>query len=89
MTRYRIKQEEKRNGTIRYSPQVTVQRTGLARLNPIPLWENILAGGLGTSKTQRYLYPSEHEALQAIEEFKQYQEEKRLNKVVKVYYKNL
>ena len=87
---FRIKQEEKRNGETQWTPQVGTPRLTLGRyLYLKPIWENILDKSFATSKTMKYSYPSEEQALQIIEEFKQYRKEQDSKKVIKVSYKNL
>lgn len=90
MHQFRIKKEEKWNGECQWTPQVGTPRLTVGRYLYLKLdWENILEKSLTTSKTQKYSYPSEEQALQIIEEFKQYRKEQDSKKVVKVSYKNL
>lgn len=89
MQKFRIKKEEKGNGECQWTPQVGTPRLTLGRYLYLKLdWENILDKSFATSKTQKY-YRSEEQALQIIEEFKQYKKEQDSKKVVKVSYKNL
>jgi len=57
--KYRIKTEHLNNGQKKYTPQVKKHLFGG--------WENIIE--LSTSKTMRYIYESEEEAISSIEKF--------------------
>jgi hypothetical protein len=72
---YRIKIEEKNNGEKGYIPQVGEPRLKLGRFVHLYTdWENIIPQhqSFDTSKFMSYSYPTEQEALDIIEQYKQY-----------------
>lgn len=87
---YRIKIEEKNNGEKVYIPQVGEPRLKLGRFTHLYTdWENIIPqyNHFITTKTMSHSYPTEQEALDIIEQYKQYLSNKIGKEVKSTTYK--
>lgn len=87
---FRIQIEEKRNGTMRYIPQVGTPRLRIGKFDFLPIeWENIIKSGWGYMSAQ-LMYEShstEQEALDIIEGYKKYIFEEEQKVTIKTTYK--
>ena len=87
---YRIKIEEKNNGEKRHIPQVGESRLKLGRfIHLYTDWENIIPNHQSfiTAKSMSYSYPTEQDALDIIEQYKQSLQDERGKKVKSTTYK--
>ena len=87
---FRIQIEEKRNGTMRYIPQVGTPRLRIGKFDFLPIeWENIIKSGWGYMSAQ-LMYEShstEQDALDIIEGYKKYIFEDEQKVTIKTTYK--
>jgi len=87
---FRIQIEEKRNGTMRYIPQVGTPRLRIGKFDFLPIeWENIIKSGWGYMSAQ-LMYEShstEQEALDIIDRYKKYIFEEEQKVTIKTTYK--
>jgi hypothetical protein len=87
---FRIQIEEKRNGTMRYIPQVGTPRLRIGKFDFLPIeWENIIKSGWGYMSAQ-LMYEShstEQEALDIIDGYKKYIFEEEQKVTIKTTYK--
>jgi hypothetical protein len=87
---FRIQIEEKRNGTMRYIPQIGTPRLRIGKFDFLPVeWENIIKSGWGYMSAQ-LMYEShstEQEALDIIEGYKKYIFEEEQKVTIKTTYK--
>ena len=90
MLRYRIQIEEKNNGKKWHIPQVGEPRLKLGRFTHLYTdWENIIPQHhhFITTKSMSYSYLTEQEALDIIEQYKQYLQDKRGEQIKSTTYK--
>ena len=89
---FRIQIEEKRNGTMRYIPQVGTPRLRIGKFDFLSVeWENLIKSGWGYMSAQ-LMYESqstEQEALDVIEGYKKYIFEEEEKKTIKTTYKSI
>ena len=87
---YRIKIEEKNNGEKGYIPQVGEPRLKLGRFVHLYTdWENIIPqhNHFITTKSMSYSYPTEQEALDIVEQYKQYLQDGKGKEIKSTTYK--
>lgn len=98
MSKYRIRIDELNSGEKRYTPQIaTFKTTSLGGFLPIPfllpVWENICRDNIlkkyELTTTKRELYDTEREALDVIEDYKNYIINKNSKALKRVTYKKL
>jgi len=92
MSQYRIKIEERYNGEKWHIPQVGEERLKLGRFIHLYIdWENITPQHLSfiRSKTMSYSYPTEQEALDVIEKYKQYLQDEKGKETKSTTYKTI